>query len=51
MQAGTKQVYEMQTIRAEPYRLQHTRVHIECKVIVLCTLQVNNSCKLKVQMY
>jgi hypothetical protein len=48
MWAGTKQVYEMQTIQAGPSRLQFVLTHTECKVIVLYTLDGSDSCEFKV---
>jgi hypothetical protein len=41
----------MQAIQAGPSRFQRVRAHTEWKIIVLCTLEGNNSCKVKVLMY
>jgi hypothetical protein len=51
MQAGTKQVYEIQIIQAGASRFQCMHTHTECKVIVIYTLDGSNSCELKVLMY
>jgi hypothetical protein len=51
MQAGPKQVYEMQTTQAGASRFQSMHTHTECKIIVLCTLDGSDSCEVKVLMY
>jgi hypothetical protein len=51
MRAGTKQVYEMQTIQAGPLRCQCVHTHTECTVLMLYTLDGSDSCEFKVLMY